>query len=117
MRSTQLSKRFNCDLKACLQTDLNILELFTYFERVVKEKRDKELEAEYNSKQKLLKLNFKSSPMLNEVAKVYKLKVFELFQDEVEEVPPLSIIDCSASQVTHTYVIGCFNGHRTYKIL
>jgi hypothetical protein len=99
MRSTQLSKRFNCDLKACLQTDLNILKLFTYFERVIKEKRDKELEAEYNSKQKLLRLNFKSSPMLNEVAKVYKPKVFELFQNE--EVPPLSIIDCSASQVTY----------------
>jgi zinc finger SWIM domain-containing protein 3 len=116
MRSTQLSERFNCNLKDCLQTDLNILEFFTHFERVVKQKRDKELEAEYNSRQKLPRLNLKSSPMLNQVAKVYTPKAFELFQNEVEEVPPLCIIDRNTSQVTHTYVVGLFNGHRTYKI-
>jgi hypothetical protein len=47
--------------------------------------------------------------MLNQVAKVYTLKAFELFQNEVEEVPPLSIIDCNASQATHIYVFRCFN--------
>jgi zinc finger SWIM domain-containing protein 3 len=36
MKSTQLSKRFNCDLNDCLQTNLNILEFFTHFERVAK---------------------------------------------------------------------------------
>jgi zinc finger SWIM domain-containing protein 3 len=35
MRSTQLSERFNYDLKDYLRTDLNILEFFTHFERVV----------------------------------------------------------------------------------
>jgi zinc finger SWIM domain-containing protein 3 len=43
-------------------------------------------------------------------------KAFEIFQNEVEKVSPLSIIDRNTSQVTHTYVIGVFNGHRTYKI-
>jgi zinc finger SWIM domain-containing protein 3 len=42
--------------------------------------------------------------------------VFELFQNEVEEVPSLSIIDHNASQATHTYVVGIFNGHEKYKI-
>jgi zinc finger SWIM domain-containing protein 3 len=105
IRSTQLSERFNYDLKDCLHTDLNILEFFTHFERVVKQKRDKELEAEYNSRQKFPRLNLKSSPMLNQVAKVYTPKAFELFQNEVEEVSPLSIIDHNASQATHTYVL------------
>jgi hypothetical protein len=40
--------------------------------------------------------------MLNQVAKVYTPKAFELFQNEVEEVSPLSIIDHNASQATHT---------------
>jgi hypothetical protein len=53
--------------------------------------------------------------MLNQVAKVYTPKAFELFQNKVEEVLPLSIIDRNTSQATHTYV-GFFNGHRTYKI-
>jgi zinc finger SWIM domain-containing protein 3 len=92
------------------------LEFFTHFEKVVKQKRDKKLEAKYNSRQKLPRLNLKSLPMLNQVEKVYTPKAFELFQNEVEEVPPLSIINCNASQATHTYVVGCFNGHRTYKI-
>jgi zinc finger SWIM domain-containing protein 3 len=45
MRSTQLSERFNYDLKDCLRIDLNILEFFIHFERVVKQKCDKKLEA------------------------------------------------------------------------
>jgi len=45
MRSTQLSERFNYDLKDCFRIDLNILEFFTHFERVVKQKHGKELEA------------------------------------------------------------------------
>jgi hypothetical protein len=65
MRSTQLSERFNYDLNACLQIDLKILEFFTHFKKVVKQKRDKELEVANNIRQKLLRLNFKSSPMLN----------------------------------------------------
>jgi zinc finger SWIM domain-containing protein 3 len=113
MRTTQLSERFNCDLKDCLHTDLNILEFFTHFERVVNQKRDKELEAEYNSRQKLPRLNLKSSPILNQVTKLYTPKVFELFQNEVEEVPPLSIIDHNASQATHTC---CWSFQRTWRI-
>ena len=50
IKSIQLSERFNCDLKDCLCANLNILEFFTNFERVVKQKHDKELEAKYNSR-------------------------------------------------------------------
>jgi zinc finger SWIM domain-containing protein 3 len=55
--------------------------------------------------------------MLNQVAKVYTPKVFELFQNEVEEVPPLSIIDHNESQETHIYVVGVFNRHEKYNIM
>ena len=48
IKNIQLSERFNCDMKDCLHTDLNILEFFTNFERVVKQKRDKELEVDKN---------------------------------------------------------------------
>ena len=43
IKSTQLSERFNCDLKDCLHTNLNILEFFTNFEIVVKQKHDLKL--------------------------------------------------------------------------
>jgi hypothetical protein len=98
-------------LKDCLRTDLNILEFFTNFERVVKQKHE-ELEAKYNSKQKLLRLNLKKSYMLNQVTKVYTPKVFDLFQNEVEEVPLHFIIDHNESQETQI----CWNFQRTWKI-
>ena len=79
MKTTQLSESFNADLKDCLRTDLNIVEFFTHFETVVNQKRDKELEAEYNSRQKFPRLKLKSSPMLNQVATVYTPKLFDLF--------------------------------------
>jgi zinc finger SWIM domain-containing protein 3 len=54
--------------------------------------------------------------MLNQVAKVYTPKVIELLQNEVEEVPLLSIIDHDESQKTHRYVV-VFNGHGKYNIM
>ena len=65
MKITQLSESFNANLKDCLRTDLNIVEFFTHFETVINQKKDKELEAEYNSRQKFPRLKLKSSPMLN----------------------------------------------------
>ena len=55
--------------------------------------------------------------MLNQVAKVYTPKVIEFFQNEVEEVPPLSIIDHDESQETHRYVVEIFNEHGKYNIM
>ncbi|KAL0005247.1 hypothetical protein SO802_012808 [Lithocarpus litseifolius] len=113
MTTTQLSESFNADLKDCLRTDLNITEFFTHFERVVNQKWDKELEAEYNSRHKFPRLKLKSSPMLNQVATVSS---FDLFQIEVEEVMALSILECNVSQ-THSYVVGVFNQYRKYEVM
>ena len=79
MKTTQLSESFNADLNDCLYTDLNIEEFFTYFERVVNQKRYKELDAKYNSRHKFPRLKLKSSPMLNQVATMYTPMLFDLF--------------------------------------
>ena len=65
MKTTQLNESFNADLKDCLCTDLNIVDFFTHFERVVNQKQYKELDAKYNSKHKFPRLKLKSSTMLN----------------------------------------------------
>ncbi|KAL0002924.1 hypothetical protein SO802_016705 [Lithocarpus litseifolius] len=85
MKTTQLSESFNADLKDCLRTNLNIVEFFTHFERVVNQKWDKELEAECNSRHKFPRLKLKSSSMLNQVTTVYTPTLFDLFQTEVKE--------------------------------
>ncbi|XP_075663145.1 protein FAR-RED IMPAIRED RESPONSE 1-like [Castanea sativa] len=82
----------------------------------LKEKWDKELEAEYDSKHKFPRLKLKSSPMLNQVATVYTPTLFDLFQIEVEEVMALSILERNVSQ-THSYVVGFFNQYGNYEVM
>lgn len=48
MRSTQLSGSLNADLKNHLQSDVNLIEFFTHFERVVTGKHNNESAVEYN---------------------------------------------------------------------
>ncbi|QHN99866.1 Protein FAR1-RELATED SEQUENCE [Arachis hypogaea] len=56
MRSTQLSESFNSDLKDFMRSSLDIIHFLKQFERVVGGKRYKELQAEYNARQKLSRL-------------------------------------------------------------
>jgi hypothetical protein len=71
MRSTQLSESFNADLKRHLKSDLNLVQFFTHFKRVVDGKRNNESEAEYDSKHKLPKLKMKKARMLIQAGDVY----------------------------------------------
>ncbi|KAL5744541.1 hypothetical protein ACOSP7_027412 [Xanthoceras sorbifolium] len=48
MKSTQLSESFNASLKDYLKSNLNLSQFFMHFERMVNDKRYKELEAEYD---------------------------------------------------------------------
>lgn len=109
MRTTQLSERFNCDLKDCLKTNINIVEFFYHFERVVEQKRYKKLEAEYDLRQKMPRLTLTSSPMLNQLSNIYTPKIFEAFQNEVIGVMPLITTSRNIIEEKHEYVVGVFN--------
>ncbi|KAM3406733.1 hypothetical protein ACQJBY_000668 [Aegilops geniculata] len=63
MRSTQLSESLNNDLKLHLKSDLDLVRFFKHFERVVKGKRDNELNSEYESREKLPRIKI-TTPML-----------------------------------------------------
>ncbi|TVU13388.1 hypothetical protein EJB05_40441 [Eragrostis curvula] len=83
MRSTQLSESFNSDLKCYLKVDLDVFRFFKHFERVVQEKRDKELESEYESRKKIPRLKMRT-PMLLQASETYTPPIFEAFQGEYE---------------------------------
>jgi len=68
-----------------------ILEFFNHFERVVDEKRAKELSCVYESSHKLARLKYETSPILIQMGKVYTYTVFELFQDEFQLFLALSV--------------------------
>ncbi|KAF7842263.1 protein FAR1-RELATED SEQUENCE 5-like [Senna tora] len=82
MRSTQLSESLNANLKRYLTPNININEFFTHFERVVEDKRYNELVCEFNSRDKLPRMNYSLSPMVIQAAKVYTPPIFDEFQYE-----------------------------------
>lgn len=83
MRSTQLSESLNNDLKNHLKSDLDIIQFFNNLERVIKGKRDNELDAEYEARKKLPRIKMRV-PILVQASKIYTPCIFEYFQNEYE---------------------------------
>ena len=52
IQSTQLSESLNGDLKDYLRSNLDMAEFFEHFDRVIEKKWERELQAEFNAKQK-----------------------------------------------------------------
>ncbi|GMP26869.1 hypothetical protein CsSME_00003127 [Camellia sinensis var. sinensis] len=67
------------------------MEFFMHFERVLYEKRYKELEAEYNLSQKLPRVSI-PTVILKQVAEIYTKIIFEEFQNEYVQFIDASII-------------------------
>ncbi|KAG2546293.1 hypothetical protein PVAP13_9KG029826 [Panicum virgatum] len=107
VRSTQLSESFNNALKNHLKSDFDIVRFLKHFERTVQEKRDKELEAEFEARKKIPR-RLMSTPMLMQASKVYTPAIFEAFQSEYER----SMAACSKVLDGNTYgiAIGSLNG-------
>jgi hypothetical protein len=70
-------------MKDVLKCDLDIARFFTHFERVIESKRAKELDAKYNSRNKLARIQMKTS-MLIQASNMYNTHIFEAFQTEHE---------------------------------
>lgn len=85
MRSTQLSESFNSNLKNNLKSDLNLVQFFTHFKRVVNGKRNNESEADYESRHKLHRLKTKKVQMFAQTGTIISPKIFDEFQEEYEE--------------------------------
>ncbi|XP_028066997.1 protein FAR1-RELATED SEQUENCE 5-like [Camellia sinensis] len=81
MSTTQLSESFNAFFKDYIRSDFNLNEFFMHFEKVLYEKRCKELEAGYALCQRLTKVKA-TIRMLIQMGNVYTKNIFEEFQNE-----------------------------------
>ncbi|KAK2641396.1 hypothetical protein Ddye_023159 [Dipteronia dyeriana] len=90
MNTTQLSESFNASLKDYLKLDLNIAQFFIPFERVVNDKRYKEIEAKYDLCYRI-KVPAK---MLTQAREFYTKAIFEEFQVQFLEATELSLESC-----------------------
>ena len=83
MRSTQLSESLNNALKGHLKSDLDIIRFLKRVEHVVQDKRDKELQAELESRKKQ-RIGM-MAPILIQASMIYTPSIFEVFQAEYEK--------------------------------
>ncbi|XP_054809814.1 protein FAR1-RELATED SEQUENCE 5-like [Prosopis cineraria] len=82
MRSTQISESVNADVKRCTKPKLDIKRFFKRFDKVVAKKRYKEVELEYESRQKIPRMVNQSAPILRQLVQVYTPTVFDMFQEQ-----------------------------------
>ena len=116
VRSTQLSESLNEDLKAYLKSDLDIVQFFEHFARVVEQKRHKELEAEFNAKQKFPKVSLKNSLLLQQAVQVYTPAIFKIFQDQYDLASVAMIKNRRDDLLVHTYTVVLLNKDGEYIV-
>ena len=106
MRSTQLNKSLNNDLKVLFETDFDIVQFLKHFEMVVQGKRNNELNLEFDSRKKLPEIYMRRPPpMLVHASKLYTPIIFEAFQGEYER----SLAACTkALDSNNEYLVGDF---------
>ncbi|KAK9268356.1 hypothetical protein L1049_000105 [Liquidambar formosana] len=81
MKSTQLSESFNASLKNYLRSDHDLMQFLMHFERLLSNKRHKELEAEFALSQKQPKV-LVPYKVLVQAGKIYTRDICEAFQVE-----------------------------------
>jgi zinc finger SWIM domain-containing protein 3 len=117
MRSTQLSESLNSDLKDHFKSVFDIIRFLKHFERVVQEKRDKELNSLFDSRKKLPRIKIRT-PILVQASKLYTPVIFEAFQAEYE----WSTTACArALDGDHEYLVAVadenLNFENEYKVI
>ncbi|XP_028112052.1 protein FAR1-RELATED SEQUENCE 5-like [Camellia sinensis] len=115
MSSTQLSESFNAFLKDFIQSDHNLMQFFMHFDRVLCEKRYKELQAEYALCQKLPRVNIKVK-IMEQVANVYTNKIYEKLQDKYVKSLEVNIEETGICGESTIYTVLDGDGVKVRKV-
>ena len=105
IRSTQLNENLNGDLKDYLKSDLDVAEFFEHFDRVIEQKRERELQVEFNDRQKFPQLGLKNSPLLKKAIQAYTPVIFRMLYDQYDLATAAKIKNRQEDLLVHTYTI------------
>jgi len=106
VRSAQLSESFNNALKNHLKSGFDIIRFLKHFERTAQEKRDKELQYEFEARKNIPRRQI-CTPMLLQVSEVYTPIIFEALQGQYER----SMAACSRVLDENKYAIAIESFH------
>ncbi|KAA8548181.1 hypothetical protein F0562_004558 [Nyssa sinensis] len=114
--STQFCESFNTNLRKYLKSDLDVLQFFKHFGRVVNDWRYKELEANYDMSQHMPRL-MGDVILLKHARDVYTPKIFELFQQEYETCLNVVVNQCTESGSLFEYKVCIYGQLQEYTVI
>ena len=79
--------------------------IFEHFDWVIEKKWERELQAEFNARQKNPQLGLKNSPLLKQAVQVYTPVIFRMLHDQYDLASTARIKNCQNDLLVHTYTV------------
>uniref|UniRef100_A0ACD5ZGL5 Uncharacterized protein n=1 Tax=Avena sativa TaxID=4498 RepID=A0ACD5ZGL5_AVESA len=115
MKNTRLNERLHSDVQDYLRSDIDIIFLLKHLQKVINDRRYRELEVEFSSRLKLPGFKIRA-PILTQVSEAYTDMIFQLFQEEYEEFQSAYIVNRDESGPCHEYIVAIIEKERQYKV-
>ncbi|KAG8369966.1 hypothetical protein BUALT_Bualt14G0068100 [Buddleja alternifolia] len=111
MSTTQRSESMNSVIKKYVSYKTGLLQFFEHFERLLKDRRYKEIRADFRTSQSAPNFSFPVQ-ILKHAAKIYTLEIFELFQIEVCRAHDCNLEVSSESDSQTEFKVTSYGKHR-----
>ncbi|VAI94281.1 unnamed protein product [Triticum turgidum subsp. durum] len=104
MEGTRLNERLNSEVRSHLRAEVDIALFLRHLQKVIGDRRHRELEMEYGSRWMMPYLKIRA-PVLTQASEVYTSVIFQLFQEEYEEFQSAYIVSRDESGPCREYVV------------
>nr|XP_040251262.1 protein FAR1-RELATED SEQUENCE 5-like [Aegilops tauschii subsp. strangulata]XP_040251263.1 protein FAR1-RELATED SEQUENCE 5-like [Aegilops tauschii subsp. strangulata] len=104
MEGTRLNERLNSEVRGHLRAEVDIVLFLRHLQKVISDRRHRELEMEYGSRLMMPYLKIRA-PVLTQASDVYTSVIFQLFQEEYEEFQSAYIVSRDESSPCREYVV------------
>ncbi|KAK9291910.1 hypothetical protein L1049_019861 [Liquidambar formosana] len=115
MKSTHLGESLSSNFRNHLNSDLDVLQFFKHFERVLDEQRCKEMEASFDMSRCMPRL-MGNVVLLKHASDVYTPKAFEVFQREYEKCLNVVVNQCGENGSLFEYRANTFGQPQEYTV-
>uniref|UniRef100_A0A8R7R983 Protein FAR1-RELATED SEQUENCE n=2 Tax=Triticum urartu TaxID=4572 RepID=A0A8R7R983_TRIUA len=104
MEGTRLNERLSSEVRSHLRAEVDIALFLRHLQKVISDRRHRELEMEYGSRLMMPYLKIRA-PVLTQASEVYTSVIFQLFQEEYEEFQSAYIVSRDESGPCREYVV------------
>lgn len=115
MKGTRFNDSLHSEVRDHLRAEVDIILFLRHVQKVIIDRRRKELEIEYGSRLKLPYFKIKA-PILTQASEAYASMIFQLFQEEHEEFQSAYIVDRDESGPCREYTVSIIDKEKQFKV-